>query len=177
MSGPVAVLIGPPGSGKSTVARAVGARLRISVRDTDSDVEKACGRRISDIFVEDGESAFRELEHQAVLQALAEHDGVLSVGGGAVLDPRTEAALAGHLVIFLDVRIADAARRIGFNRDRPLLLGNPRAQWTMLMDVRRPIYERLAGARVDTAGRDVDEVTAAVLAVIAGQSSEQPVTP
>lgn len=166
MSRPVAVLIGPPGAGKTTVARALGRELGVPVRDTDADVETAAGRSISDIFVEDGEPAFRELEHAAVIAALAEHDGVLAVGGGAVLDPRTQEALRGHTVVFLDVRVADAARRIGLNRDRPLLLGNPRAQWTQMMDRRRPVYTEVATARVETDGLSAQEVTARVLALL-----------
>jgi shikimate kinase len=164
---PVAVLIGPPGAGKTTIAEAVAGRLALPVRDTDRDVERSTGRTVADIFVEDGESAFRELEHEAVLTALAEHEGILSVGGGAVLDPRTQEALRGHTVIFLDVRIADASKRIGLNRDRPLLLGNPRAQWTQMMDRRRPIYTGIATARVATDGLTADQVTDQVLAVLA----------
>ena len=163
---PVAVLIGPPGAGKSTIAEAVGRRRGLPVRDTDLDVERTSGRAVADIFFEDGETTFRELEHAAVVTALAEHQGILSVGGGAVLDPRTQEALRGHMVIFLDVRIADASKRIGLNRDRPLLLGNPRAQWTQMMDRRRPIYQQVASARVDTAGLTEDEVTDQVLAVL-----------
>lgn len=160
---PVAVLVGPPGSGKSTVARELARRLGVEARDTDADVEATAGRSIADIFVDDGEPAFRELERQAVEAALAGHDGVLALGGGAVLDPRTEARLAGHEVVFLDVRIGDAARRIGFNRERPLLLGNPRAQWTQLMAARRPVYERVATLRVETDGLTPAEVAEAVL--------------
>jgi len=162
--GPVAVLIGPPGSGKTTVARELARRLGVTSRDTDADVEAAAGRAIPDIFVDDGEPAFRELERLAVEAALAGHDGVLALGGGAVLDPRTEASLEGRRVVFLDVTIADAARRIGFNRERPLLLGNPRAQWTQLMTARRPVYERIATVRVETDGRTPAEVAEAVLA-------------
>jgi shikimate kinase len=161
--GPLAVLIGPPGAGKTTIAAAVAARLGLPVLDTDEYVERTSGRRVADIFVEDGEAGFRELENAAVMRALAEHDGVVSVGGGAVLDPCTQEALRGHTVVFLDVRITDAARRIGLNRDRPLLLGNPRAQWTMMMDARRPIYTQVATVRVVTDGLDVEGVTAAVL--------------
>ena len=166
MTRPVAVLIGPPGVGKTTIAQALARHLGLPFRETDADVEQVAGRSVAEIFFDDGESTFRELEHAAVLRALAEHDGVLSVGGGAVLDPRTQEALRGHTVIFLDVRIGDAAKRIGLNRDRPLLLGNPRAQWTMMMDNRRPIYTEVATARVATDGLGIDEVTAAVLAVL-----------
>lgn len=153
------MLVGPPGSGKSTVAAALGARWQLAVRDTDTDVERAAGKSISDIFVDDGEAAFRTLEHAAVTVALAEHDGVLALGGGAVLDQATQAALAaytagGGVVVFLDVSLAHAAPRVGFNTARPLLLGNPRARWAALMAERRPVYERVASLRVLT-----DDVT------------------
>jgi len=166
MSRPVAVLIGPPGAGKTTIAHALAQRLGVPVRDSDEDIVAAAGRSVADIFVEDGEPHFRELEHAAVSAALAEHEGVLALGGGAVLDPRTQEVLRGHTVIFLDVRIADAARRVGLNRDRPLLLGNPRAQWTMMMDQRRPIYTALATHRIATDGCTPEEVTEAVLSVL-----------
>jgi shikimate kinase len=163
---PVVVFIGPPGAGKTTIAEAVARQRGLVARDTDTDVERNTGRTVAEIFIDDGEPAFRELEHEAVLRALAEHDGVLSIGGGAVLDPRTRDALRGHTVIFLDVRIADASKRIGLNRDRPLLLGNPRAQWTQMMDRRRPIYTEIATARVVTDGLTADEVTDQVLVVL-----------
>ena len=168
MSGPVVVLIGPPGAGKSTVGRLVAERLGVGFRDTDADVETAAGRIISDIFVDDGEGAFRVLERAAVAEALTSHDGVLAVGGGAVLDETTQTALAGQRVVFLDVGIKDAASRVGFNRDRPLLLGNPRAQWVKLMEVRRPVYERLATATVLTDGRAPEDIAGEIVALLTG---------
>lgn len=173
MSRPLAVLIGPPGAGKTTIAQALAERLDVAVRDTDEDVVAVAGRSVADIFVQDGEPHFRELEHTAVSTALAEHEGVLALGGGAVLDPRTQEELRGHTVVFLDVRIADAAPRIGLNRDRPLLIGNPRAQWTMMMDHRRPIYTELATHRIATDGLTPEEVTEAVLTAL-GRSGQDP---
>jgi len=158
-----AVIVGPPGSGKSTVARLVAEALGLPARDTDDDVEAVAGAPVSDVFVEQGEDGFRALERSAVATALAEHDGILALGGGAVLDPGTRELLRGRTVVFLDVGIKDAASRIGLNRDRPLLLGNPRAQWLRLMEARRPVYEEVATVRVDTDGRTAQEVAAAVL--------------
>jgi shikimate kinase len=117
---------------------------------------------VAEIFVEEGEERFRELETAAVLAALATHGGVLALGGGSVLDPATEAALADHTVVFLDVGIADAATRVGFGQSRPLLMMNPRAQWVALMEQRRPTYERVSTIRVDTAGRTPAEVAAEI---------------
>lgn len=169
---PVVVLVGPMGSGKTTVGRGLAARLGAALRDTDADVEVRAGKPVSDIFVDDGEPVFRDLEREAVAIALREHDGVLALGGGAVMDPLTEEALHGHTVVFLDVQVTDAARRIGLNRDRPLLLGNPRAQWLRIMERRRPVYERVATAVVATDGRTPDEVVDAVLDAL-GRKEEQ----
>jgi shikimate kinase len=155
---PVAVLIGPPGSGKTTVGAVLADRLGCRLRDTDQQVEARAGRTIADIFVVDGEPAFRELERAEVLSALAEHDGVVALGGGAVMDEPVADALAGHTVVFLEVGIADAAARVGFNRSRPLMAINPRGQWVKLMDQRRATYERLATLSVDTAGRAPEDV-------------------
>jgi shikimate kinase len=160
---PVLVLVGPPGSGKSTVGETLAARRGVAFRDTDHDVEATAGKPISDIFVDDGEPAFRALERDAVAAALGAHDGVLSLGGGAVLDPATQERLAayaaaGGTVVFLDVSLAHAAPRVGFNRSRPLLLGNPRAQWQALMEARRPVYERVSTVRVLTDGLTPEQV-------------------
>jgi shikimate kinase len=154
------VIIGPPGSGKTTVGRALATLLAVELRDTDHEIEDRTGRSISDIFVEQGEPAFRELERAEVASALSSHRGVLSLGGGAVMDPGTAAALAGHTVVFLDVGIADAAARVGFNQSRPLLVVNPRARWTAMMEVRRPTYETFT---VGTTGRTPADIAVEIV--------------
>ena len=156
------VLIGPPGSGKTTVGRALAALLEVAFRDTDHAIESQEGRSISDIFMDDGESRFRQLEQAEVASSLASHSGVLSLGGGAVMDRATEAAIAGHTVVFLEVGIADAAKRVGFDRSRPMLAVNPRGQWMQMMDARRPTYERLATITVQTAGRTPQDIAAEI---------------
>jgi shikimate kinase len=163
---PVVVLVGPPGSGKSTTAVALAARIGVAARDTDADVEAVAGSSVGDLFVEHGEEHFRDLERAAVAAALEGHDGVLAVGGGAVLDAATRQRLAGRTVVFLDVGIKDAATRIGLNRDRPLLLGNPRAQWISLMAQRRPVYEEVATVTVRTDGRTPEQVAEEIVRAV-----------
>lgn len=160
--GPRLVVVGPPGAGKSTIGRLVAERLELSFADSDDLVEQRSGRSIPDIFVDDGEDVFRDLERVAVTDLLTREQGIVSLGGGAVLDPRIESALRPHVVVFLDVGIADAAKRVGFATSRPLLSVNPRAQWTALMAARRPVYERVATYRVDTAAREPDDIAAEV---------------
>ncbi len=160
---PCVVLIGPPGSGKTTVGRVLATLLGVELHDTDHAIEVQQGQSISDIFMDAGETRFRELERAEVASSLASHTGVLALGGGAVMDPVTSAALAGHTVVFLEVGIADAAKRVGFDRSRPLLALNPRAQWTRMMDARRPTYERLATLSVQTAGRAPRDVAAEIV--------------
>jgi shikimate kinase len=160
------VLVGPPGSGKSTVGAALAELLGLPLHDTDAAIEAAQGRTISDIFIEDGEPAFRALERAEVARAVAEDDGVLALGGGAPVDPATAQLLAGQTVVFLDVGIADASKRVGFDQSRPLLAVNPRASWVRLMNERRPVYEAVATFRVDTAGRTPQDVAAEVAGLL-----------
>jgi shikimate kinase len=157
------VIVGPPGAGKTTVGQLLAGKIGSNLRDTDADVERTAGKPISDIFIEDGEAAFRALERAAVAAALDEHDGVVALGGGAVLDSGTRELLSNRRVVFLDVGLADAASRVGLNRDRPLLIGNPRAQLKKLMDERRPLYRQVATITVDTSGRTPEQVADEVL--------------
>ena len=168
---PRVVLVGPMGAGKSTVAAILAERWGVSVHDTDADIEATEGREISEIFVDDGEAHFRVLERAAVAKALAEHDGVLALGGGAVLDPGTREALAGHEVVFLNVGLSDAVKRVGLGVGRPLLLGNVRSRVKALLDERLPVYRAVATVEVDTDGRTPEEVAADVAAAI--ESKEQ----
>jgi shikimate kinase len=156
--GPRVVLVGPPGAGKTTVGQALAARWGVRFRDTDDDVAAALGASIADIFVTQGEAVFRAAEAQAVVVALAEHTGVLALGGGAVLAADTRQALRAHPVVFLDVSLAAAVPRVGLNRDRPLLLESPRARLKALMDARRPLYLEVASGTVDTSEAAVSAV-------------------
>jgi shikimate kinase len=151
------------GVGKSTVGRLLAERLGLGYRDTDEDIVAAEGRAIAEIFVDEGESAFRAIEKRAVHSALAEHDGVLALGGGAILDADTRALLAGHRVLYLSMDVEEAVKRTGLNVARPLLAVNPRKQWRELMEARRHLYEEVATAVVATDGRTPEEVTQAAL--------------
>ncbi|MFF3350001.1 3-dehydroquinate synthase [Streptomyces sp. NPDC002779] len=151
------------GVGKSTVGQLLAERLGVGYRDTDDDIVAEQGRAIAEIFVDEGEPAFRAIEKQAVLRALAEHEGVLALGGGAILDEDTRTALAGLRVVYLSMDVEEAVKRTGLNAARPLLAVNPRKQWRELMEARRHLYEQIATAVVATDGRTPDEVTRAAL--------------
>ncbi|OKK15172.1 shikimate kinase [Streptomyces sp. CB00455] len=161
--GPLVVLVGPMGSGKSTVGALIAQRLGVPYRDTDADIVAAQGREIADLFVDEGEPYFRELERQAVAAAVAEHTGVLALGGGAVLDGSTRTLLAGLPVAYLSMEVEEAVRRVGLGAARPLLAVNPRRQWRELMDARRPLYTEVARVVVATDDRTPEEVAQAVL--------------
>ena len=149
-TGPVAVVIGLPGAGKTTVGTLLAEALGVGFRDTDVDVEQVAGTSIADIFLTEGEERFRELERAAVVAALAEHTGVLALGGGAILDAATQADLAGRRVVHLGVSLAAASPRVGLSAARPLLVGSPRKQWLALAEERKPIYTALATLSIDT---------------------------
>ncbi|MFD7295795.1 shikimate kinase [Streptomyces sp. NPDC059897] len=163
MSGPQVVLVGPMGVGKSTVGALLAERLGCAYRDTDDDIVTAQGRTIADIFVDEGEAHFRALEKASVATALADHEGVLALGGGSILDADTRALLTGHTVVYLSMDVEEAAKRTGLNAARPLLAVNPRKQWRELMEARRHLYTEVARVVVATDGRTPEEVAEAVL--------------
>jgi shikimate kinase len=161
---PAVVLVGPPGSGKTSVAAAIAALTGLAVRDTDADIEQVTGRTIPDIFAGDGEEAFRTLERTAVALALVEHPGVLSLGGGAVLADSTRELLSGHTVVYLSVTMPTGVRRTGLATNRPLLVGvNPRATFKALLDARIPLYQEVSSFEVATDDLTVDEVARVIV--------------
>jgi shikimate kinase len=169
---PRAVLVGLPGSGKSTIGRRLAKALGVSMLDTDAAIEQQTGRTIADIFATDGEQEFRRIEEQVIRAALAEHDGVLSLGGGAVTSPGVSAALAGHTVVYLEISAAEGVRRTGGSTVRPLLAGPDRAEkFRELMAKRVPLYRRVATIRVDTNRRNPGAVVRYIVSRLQTQTS------
>ena len=163
---PVAVMVGPPGAGKTTVGQAVAALLGLPFADNDALLEAKAGKTVPEIFFDDGEPVFRALEVETIEGALREFDGVLALGGGAILDEGTRGRLAGHTVVFLSVELADAVKRVGLGVGRPLLSVNPRATLKFLMEQRRPLYAAVATHTVRTDGRPPEEIAAEVTGLL-----------
>ncbi len=165
---PVLVLVGPPGSGKTTVGRVLAARLGVSFTDVDALIVERIGKPIAAMFTEEGEDAFRALEREVVAEALGTAAGVLALGGGSVLAASTRERLRGHRVVLLWVGLADGLRRTGMSTARPLLVGvNPRATFKTLLDARAPLYREVATVEVDTSRRSANQVARAVLVEVA----------
>jgi shikimate kinase len=156
------------GSGKTTIGQLIARRLDIAFRDTDQVVEEETGRTVSDIFLEDGEDAFRLLEKGVLRNELLSDGTVLALGGGAPISMDAQSALRAIAspVVYLDISLATVAPRIGFNRDRPLLLHNPRGQWQTLMEARRPIYESIADTVIDVNTKSETEIVDEILEVL-----------
>jgi shikimate kinase len=152
---PKAVLIGLPGSGKSTIGRRLAKSLGVALLDTDAAIEQKTGRTIPDIFANDGEGEFRRIEEEVIREALASHDGVLSLGGGAITSAGVREALTGHTVVYLEISAAEGVRRTGGTTVRPLLAGGDRTEkFRTLMSQRVPLYRRAATIRVNTNRRN-----------------------
>jgi len=165
---PRVILIGPMGSGKSTIGKSLANKLSLQFRDTDAVIEEQEKKTVSQIFIEDGEDAFRLIEKSVLRQELLTDDTVLALGGGAPISIDAQSALRAikSHVVYLDISLANVAPRIGFNRDRPLLLNNPRGQWQRLMEARRPIYESIADTIVDVNKRSQSEIVSQIMEVI-----------
>lgn len=175
---PVLVLVGPPGAGKSTVGKVLARRLGVGFTDVDALIVERAGKPIADMFLQDGEAAFRALEREVVAEALTGVDGVLALGGGSVLADETRAALRGHRVVHLTVSLADGLRRTGMSSARPLLAGvNPRATFKALLDARAPLYREVATVEVDTARRSANQVARAVLLAVGEIPADAPESP
>jgi shikimate kinase len=163
---PVAVVVGPPGAGKTTVGQAVADLLGLPFADTDVLIEATAGKPIPEIFFDDGEAAFREMEVSAIAGSLGTFDGILALGGGAILNENTRASLSAHTVVFLSVGLTDAVKRVGLGAGRPLLSVNPRATLRYLMEQRRPLYASVATHTIATDARTPEEIAAEVAALL-----------
>jgi len=171
---PRVVLVGLPGAGKTTVGRLLARALDVDFVDTDLEVERAAGTSVPEYFRTHGEASFRELEHDVVVRMLAEHGGVLALGGGAVLHPGTQEALHGHTVVLLDVVAERALARVGLSGERPLLAGDPAGRFAALRHDRLPVYERVATMTVSTSDRRPQDVAAEVLRATSSNGSNVP---
>ena len=162
---PRVILIGPMGSGKTTIGSLLAEKLGLSFRDTDHLIEEQEEKTVSQIFLDEGEDAFRAIEKRVLREELLTDGTVLSLGGGAPISIDAQSALraiASH-IIFLDISLSTVAPRIGFNRDRPLLLNNPRGQWQTLMEARRPIYEAIADSTINVDDKSEEEIVTIAL--------------
>ncbi len=175
---PTLVLVGPPGAGKTTVGRVLARRLGVGFTDVDGMIVERAGKPIADMFLQDGEDAFRALEREVVAEALVATDGVLALGGGSVLADVTRGRLRGHRVVYLNVGLSDGLRRTGMSTARPLLAGvNPRATFKALLDARAPLYREVATVEIDTSRRSANQVARAVLEAIGEVPSSAPADP
>ncbi|KAA0023506.1 shikimate kinase [Antrihabitans cavernicola] len=175
---PRAVLVGPPGAGKSTIGRRLAHALEVDLFDTDVAIERETGRTIADIFAVDGEPAFRKIEERVVREAVLRERGIVSLGGGAILSRATRNLLRDRTVVYLEISVAEGLRRTGSNNNRPLLAGDNGSKYRAMMRRRRPLYREVATIRVRTDGRSPGRVVKQILSKLnvpgdaAGRSTE-----
>ena len=175
---PTLVVVGPPGAGKSTVGKVLARRLDVGFVDTDDLIVERIGKSVAEMFVQEGEPAFRALEREIVADALRDTSGVLALGGGSVLAAETRERLRGHRVVSLTLSLADGIRRTGMSTARPLLAGvNPRATFKALLDARGPLYAEVATFEVDTGRRSANQVARAVLIALGELPADAPPDP
>lgn len=163
---PVAVVVGAPGAGKTTIGSLVASLLQVPFADSDALIEAEAGKPIPEIFFDDGEDAFRALERATIARALSEFNGILALGGGAILDSGTRGLLGEQTVVYLSVELSDAVKRVGLGAGRPLLAINPRATLKYLLDQRRPLYAAVATHTITTDGREPEEIAAEVAGLL-----------
>jgi shikimate kinase len=163
---PRAVFVGTMGAGKTSVGQVVASLLGVPFADVDAVIEEQAGKPIPEIFFDDGEDAFRALERAAVASSLAEFDGVLALGGGAIMNSDTRSLLQDHTVVWLSVELSDAVKRVGLGAGRPMISINPRATMKYLLDQRKPLYASVATHTVATDGREIDDIAAEVVGLL-----------
>lgn len=168
---PRAVIVGAPGAGKTSVGRRVAERLQVPFADSDALIEERAGKPVSDIFLSDGEPEFRRMEREVIASALVDFAGVLSLGGGAIMDAGTRSALDDQTVVWLQVDLSNATQRVGLNSARPLLLGNVRGTMLTMLNERTPLYEEVASITIETSGRPLKDVVSDVVAALSSEQS------
>jgi len=157
------VLVGVPGAGKTTVGRLLAKELGLEFFDSDQVIEARAGKSVADIFTQDGEPAFRQIEHDVVIELLDSPNAVVALGGGSLGNDETRAKVKSSNAVWLIAGLAQAVDRVGMNRNRPLLLGNVRGQLADLMAAREPLYKEVAAIGVDTSKLIPNEVVSEIV--------------
>lgn len=171
---PRAVLIGPMAAGKTSVGRALARLWQVPFVDLDHELEERHGSSVPELFAAHGEHGFRRREADALADLLEHHGGVLSLGGGAPLAPRSAAALADHHVVLIEIDEQTAASRLRGGAGRPLLAGgDAMVQWRTLRNARLPAYRALAVHILDGTTGTPDDLARAIAAALEQPPSQE----